>query len=323
MAYVKDAGIANYFDEEKYYTSTKNYGNLSLVELRFQEMRREVERINEIVNDVKSALNSLVSAINALAGLVGAATIPSTSATIGIDLKMEKISSFVNSQIERYAALNEFTYEQIKKLDSLLMELFDEDGQLVTYEIDGKEVTESFTDLLNRKENETALTNPYNENYRNFDRSDLNDKINAAANGWETFEAMYSFFSNKGLTDEQIAGVLGNAALESGFNLEIKNSTSTAKGLFQWLDSRYPDDWSLEKQLNHAWEEMETRKDGSGYTVNQHLKNCSTADGAAKSFAIYFEGCTEGYGGRVGYATEIYNYIKKMKGENINTPKAV
>lgn len=323
MAYVKNAGITNYFDDSKYYEKSKDYGDLTIIELKFEEMRREVERIKEVVSDVKSALNSLVSAINALAGLVGVATIPSTSATIGIDLKMEKISSFVNSQIERYAALNEFTYEQIKKLDSLLMELFDEDGQLVTYEIDGKEAKESFTDLLNRKENETALTNPYNENYRNFDRSDLNDKINAAANGWETFEAMYSFFSNKGLTDEQIAGVLGNAALESGFNLEIKNSTSTAKGLFQWLDSRYPDDWSLEKQLNHAWEEMETRKDGSGYTVNQHLKNCSTADGAAKSFAIYFEGCTEGYGGRVGYATEIYNYIKKMKGENINTPKAV
>ena len=37
MAYVKNAGITNYFDEEKYYTSTKDYGNLSLVELRFKK----------------------------------------------------------------------------------------------------------------------------------------------------------------------------------------------------------------------------------------------------------------------------------------------
>mgnify|MGYP001313436979 CR=1 FL=1 len=48
---------------EKNYT-TKDYGNLTLVELKFQEMRREVERINEIVNDVKSNLKELVNAIN-------------------------------------------------------------------------------------------------------------------------------------------------------------------------------------------------------------------------------------------------------------------
>ena len=306
-----------------YVDTTEDYGSLTLIELKFQEMRREVIRIKEIATDVKSSISSLISAINALAALVGASSI-SSSASIGrIEETEENISDFVNSQIERYASLNEITYEQIRKLDNLLMQLFDEDGQLVTYTIDGQEVTESFTDLMKRKEIETALTDYTKDGYRDFGNADLNAKINAAPDGWDTLETMYAFFSDKGLTDEQIAGVLGNAALESGFNLEAKNSTSTAKGLFQWLDSRYPSDWSLETQLEHAWNEMETRKDMSGYSVNQHLQNCSTADGAASSFAIFFEGCTEGFGGRLGYANTIYNYIKKMKNDDSNPLRLV
>ena len=305
-----------------YVETTEDYSNLTLIELKFQEMRREVIRIGEIATDVKSSISSLISAINTLASLVGASSI-SSSASIGKIEETEKsISKFVTSQIERYASLNEITYERVRILDNLIMQLFDKDGQLVTYTIDGKEVTETFTNLLNKKEIETALTNSTKDGYRDFENDKLNEIINSAPDGWDTLETMYAFFADKGLTDEQIAGVLGNAALESGFELTVLNREgSGAKGLFQWTSERYPSDWSLETQLEHAWNEMETRRDMSGYSVNQHLQNCSTADGAASSFAIFFEGCTEGFGGRLGYANTIYNYIKKMK--NDDTPKLV
>ena len=318
--------MANNSEEKNY--ATKDYSNLTLVELKFQEMRREVERINEIVNDVKSNLKELVNAINKLAGLVEMSTIPTTSATIEIDLEMKKIWNFVTTQIERYAGLNEFTVSQIRKLDDLLMELFDEDGQLVTYEINGEEVTENFTDLLNRKENETALTNCYAEGYRVFDGSKwISDELSVSEDRWENFEAMYLFFMKKGLTDEQISGIMANAAGESGFNKDAKNPTSTAKGFFQWLDFRYPEDWDVETQLNHAWDELENGLNWGGISTLSRMQNCTTPEQASNTFLQFFEGAGSPIDGpfaglypvREQFARDIYNYIQKMKSQSINT----
>lgn len=134
-----------------------DYGDLTLVELKFEEMYREVGRIKELVQSVKEKITALVNAINKLAGLVEAPTISIDSSTKNIDMQMETIETFVNEQISRYSELNEFTSEQIEKLVSLVDELFDENGQLVTYEVDGKEVTENFTTLLRNKEREERI----------------------------------------------------------------------------------------------------------------------------------------------------------------------
>ena len=313
--------------EEKNYT-TKDYGNLTLVELKFQEMRREVERINEIVNDVKSNLKELVNAINKLAGLVEMSTIPTTSATIEIDLEMKKIWNFVTTQIERYASLNEFTVNQIRKLDDLLMELFDEDGQLITYEIDGKEVTESFTKLLKSKESETAITNSSAEGYRVYNGSSekIKGDLAVSEDRWENFETIYTYFMKKGLTDEQISGILSNVANESGFDKDAKNPTSAAKGLFQWLDNRYPESWDIESQLDHAWDEMENVLIYNGKTTLSRIQNCTTPEEASNVFLEYFGGAgpenyeTNDLAGlyptRRTDARDIYNYIQKMKAES-------
>lgn len=47
-----------------------DYGDLTLVELKFEEMYREVGRIKELVQSVKEKITALVNAINKLAGLV-------------------------------------------------------------------------------------------------------------------------------------------------------------------------------------------------------------------------------------------------------------
>ncbi len=318
--------MANNSEEKNY--ATKDYGNLTLVELKFQEMQREVIRIREIVQSVKEKITPLVNAINKLAGLVEAPSVSINSLTKNIDTQLETIESFVNEQISRYTEINEFTKEQIDKLISLVDELFDEDGQLVTYEINGEEVTENFTDLLNRKENETALTNCYAEGYRVFDGSKwISDELSVSEDRWENFEAMYLFFMKKGLTDEQISGIMANAAGESGFNKDAKNPTSTAKGFFQWLDFRYPEDWDVETQLNHAWDELENGLNWGGISTLSRMQNCTTPEQASNTFLQFFEGAGSPVDGpfaglypvREQFARDIYNYIQKMKSQSINT----
>ena len=307
------------------YTSIKDYGDLTLVELKFEEMHREVENINTIVNDVKSNLEELINAINKLAGLVGISTIPITSSTKKIDIQFKKIEDFVNKQISRYSGINEFTSEQIKELISLLEQLFDEDGQLITYEINGKKVTENFTDLLKAKENEAVLTNRYAKGYRVTDNKDLNSNI--SQEGWENLETIYTYFMKKGLTDEQISGILANAAGESWFDADAKNPTSTAKGLFQWLDNRYPESWDIESQLDHAWDEMENVLIYNGKTTLSRIQNCTTPEEASNVFLEYFGGAgSENYKNnpefaslypkRRTFAKSFYNYIQKMKAES-------
>ena len=141
---------------------------------------------------------------------------------------------------------------------------------------------------------------------------------------YEVMDEMYQFFKGKGLTDEQIAGILGNAAQESGFVVDAKNPNSSAKGLFQWinsdlyvngeLESNQPSNWSLDTQLEHAWHQIEGKADMQGYTVLERMNAQGVSDSvsaSARNFAIFFEGCGDDqYGARGVYADAIYAYIK-------------
>lgn len=309
-------------------TMEMDFGNIGYIEIRYLEMKRQIQRINEVGENMINAVNSLINAINKLASLVGGEAVESSSFNVNVQRRLGETTDFAFEQMEKYKEVNDISRNKLEGINNLLLQIFDSDGNVVSYTANGQEVVTTYQSVLKNLENEhqkevylSALTNSNVVGYRTTNNADLDSRLNAAENGWETLETMYAFFSEKGLTDEQIAGVLGNAALESGFQLEIKNPTSTAKGLFQWLNSRYPENWELETQLNHAWNEMETRKDMSGYTVNEHLTTCTTAESAAKNFAIFFEGCTEGYNGRINFANSIYNYITKMK-ENSNGPVA-
>ena len=78
---------------------------------------------------------------------------------------------------------------------------------------------------------------------------------------------IYDFFSNKGLSDVAIAGILANISRESSFDPTNVNSSSGASGLFQWLGERLTalknyaaskgKDWTDKQcQLEFAWAEM-------------------------------------------------------------------
>ena len=97
-------------------------------------------------------------------------------------------------------------------------------------------------------------------------------------------------------------------AQESGFSLDVKNSRSSAQGLFQWLSGRHPESWDLNTQLEHAWTELsETRYNGTGL---EKLMQKTTVDDATYSFAYWFEGYTGEMNQREKFADACYYYIK-------------
>ena len=80
-------------------------------------------------------------------------------------------------------------------------------------------------------------------------------------------ERLRAFYRAKGLTDEQIAGILSNVAAESGFdpNQSTDDGGQEAFGLFQHRGSRltdmrrrYGQNPSVEQQAQFAWDELHT-----------------------------------------------------------------
>lgn len=140
----------------------------------------------------------------------------------------------------------------------------------------------------------------------------LNEKLGNNQSAWNRIDEMYSYYKEKGLSDEVIAGILGNAAQESGFALDIKNPNSSARGLFQWTNitsNNQPSDWSFQGQMDHSWNQIQTKTDVDGVTIIEHLNNCSSVESATKNFAIYFEGTTDSMDYRKNYSNAIYSYI--------------
>lgn len=152
--------------------------------------------------------------------------------------------------------------------------------------------------------------------------SSLTQKLGDNQDRWDTLDDMYLYFRDKGLTDEQIAGVLGNAAQESGFIIDIKNSGSSAKGLFQWIDStittnegivepNQPPAWDLQTQLDHTWHQINTKDlSGRGDEIINRFNINTTVDSATRDFATFFEGYSGELDLRLNYANAIYTYIK-------------
>ncbi|RCW78076.1 phage tail tip lysozyme [Paracoccus lutimaris] len=86
---------------------------------------------------------------------------------------------------------------------------------------------------------------------------------------------IWQFFAAKGLAPHQIAGIMGNASAESGFNPlaqgDHKNGVAQAFGLFQWNDRKgnlfdfiggQQNLGDIQKQLEFAWHELMTTEAG-------------------------------------------------------------
>jgi hypothetical protein len=135
-------------------------------------------------------------------------------------------------------------------------------------------------------------------------------------------KAAFHFFKNKGLTDRQSAGIVGNLIQESSVNPGAKEfGGGPGRGIAQWStggrwDTDHHDNmawyanqhglskWSLDAQLDFVWYELH---DHGGYGLSA-LKNSSTIAEATIAFENDFEGCgTCDQSKRIAYAHEVYN----------------
>ena len=100
------------------------------------------------------------------------------------------------------------------------------------------------------------------------------------------------YFMDKGLTDYQAAGLVGNLMRESGMNPQALNKGSKAYGLAQWLGprkkalfARYGNNPSPENQLDFIWSELNsTHRNGL-----RHLRSSKSAEEAARNAMGYYE----------------------------------
>jgi hypothetical protein len=131
----------------------------------------------------------------------------------------------------------------------------------------------------------------------------------------------FLYFTHKGLTKRQSAGIVGNLMQESGVNPGAIQPGGPGRGIAQWSvggrwDTSFHDNvtwyanrggtsrWSLGTQLAFTWYELATV---GGYGL-QPLRNTSTIDAATIVFMDDFERCGQcDATNRINYAREVYN----------------
>lgn len=101
-----------------------------------------------------------------------------------------------------------------------------------------------------------------------------------------------NFFTNKGLTENQARGILGNLLQESNGNPNAINKTSGAYGIAQWLGDRkknlfyrYDNAPTLDQQLEYIWEELNLNEK----PALEKLLQTDTIAGATRVFANHYE----------------------------------
>lgn len=101
-----------------------------------------------------------------------------------------------------------------------------------------------------------------------------------------------NFFMNKGLTENQARGILGNLLQESNGNPNAINKNSGAYGIAQWLGDRkknlfyrYNNTPTLDQQLEYIWEELNLNEK----PALEKLLQTDTIAEATRVFANHYE----------------------------------
>lgn len=191
------------------------------------------------------------------------------------------IGEFVEEQVKEYSASTEDAQNAvtnlISKIESLLSGV--ESGNIYGNASSSNSNPADFKDQV-------ALANG-KINYEQLVTSQIN-----TPEQYETMDKCYEFFKEKGLNEEETAAILGYMIYTSKFDLTAKNQGSSATGLLQWLDDRWPSDWSLDTQLNYIWDGLNGNPlEAKGITtVLDEMNKCSTVDEISRKFAIYYQG---------------------------------
>ncbi len=281
-----------------------------MIKINMPEVMRLKNRLNNINNETGYILNNVIYEIDRIVSIVRSNVLLQSNQDLRYkisitsrDLKnsLDGLYLFMEQQLQSYSVTDEEARKALAALVALIDSVFDSNGNVVNTISQSKVFYSNAT-------SDSGITDQsaYDSGESNFNY--LQNKINNSDEKWNVINESYEFFKSKGLSDEQIAGILGNMAQESGFSLDVKNSRSSAQGLFQWLSGRHPESWDLNTQLEHAWTELsETRYNGTGL---EKLMQKTTVDDATYSFAYWFEGYTGEMNQREKFADACYYYIK-------------
>jgi len=164
---------------------------------------------------------------------------------------------------------------------------FQKDNDLSASGIVDKETLQKIYDsLVENKFSDSDLSSI--EKTYGFDTSNKGEIGNA--------KDVIDFFTNKGLTKEQSAGIAANIERESSYNPNAVGDSKTSFGIAQWHKERGQNmiEWtksngfepnSMEGQLEYMWHELT----GDYKNVLNQLKNTSTAQEAAEVFVRKYE----------------------------------
>ncbi len=280
------------------------------------------DEMDSIFSDINVEFNNISNNINSAALQQSINNVQTNISTLGSTFSnnMVFLKQFVSEQLTSYSVSNDEASASLQQLVALVNGTFDENGNVLQKESSavlnyssaaaGGALSATSTNSGSASTNTKRADANIGDSSSYSTGENLQDvfanKIDNSQAKWDVVKTSYNFFKDKGLSDEQIAGIIGNMTQESA--LDLRCPTGQYQGLFQWGRDRYPSSWDLDTQLNHAWTEIEyTRNNGK---VLSNLSQKSSVGDATESFAYWFEGCTTEMDKRKKYANAVYYYIK-------------
>lgn len=181
--------------------------------------------------------------------------------------------------------------------------------------------------IKNGKINEYGLvSSDMNVGYYNYKANNLSDGKSAnvsfsGATGSTNQQKTWSFLKGKGLSDAQVAGIMGNIEQESRFNAsaeQMKGKHNGGKGLVQWDGARRNKLYDFAKKKGKAWTDIEVQLEYLWKELNSteaaaltYLRRTTSATQAAQVFQQKFERAgTPNQGARNSAASKYYNQFK-------------
>lgn len=274
----------------------------------------EMMRLKGRLVDINSELESILSGINlefdSIAGNINSTGLHQSILNVQDKIKtlsinftenMTSLQSFMEEQLSHYSITNEEASNSLQNLVTLVQNVFDENGKILMSTVSASTIAFGHGKMADSNIGDRSSYDSGANLQEKFAA-----KIGYSEEKWKIVDDSYYFFKEKGLSDEQIAGIIGNMTQESALDLHCP--TGQYEGLFQWSRSRRPDNFDFQSQLDHAWKEIE--HDYYDGKVLTKLSETTTVEDATYSFAKWFEGYTGEMDLRTDFAKAIYYHIK-------------
>lgn len=144
----------------------------------------------------------------------------------------------------------------------------------------------------------------------------------SSLSGSSTQAKVWNNLRARGLTEAQVAGIMGNIERESGFKTNAKEAGGTGIGLVQWSFARANNLKAYAKSRGKAWTDLQTQLDFLWHELNTSeisalnaLKKATSATSASNIFQQKFERAgVVAQGQRNSAANKYYNQFKGMSG---------